>query len=462
MKTALTGLWAVALLTGCDSLVGGKCAPGYVATDDGSLREPRATRAARTRGTVEASASGAGEGGGGSAGGGSSGGPSTGADCGRRRNRERAVGGRGWQRLPPLPRRARPSHAYLPSRSAAALARTSRVDPQNCGACGVACDDGASCSEGVCGGAVAGNGGGHAVVVGMNFAHVELGDPEAVVLGNAVFLAQHDPVRVLEYVGDASDEGSVGTVDELVFDQSVVRGRTVETFVAKTAVEVPADLASEGFDVLLVHDQDRATAKELAALGASWAPSLDAFATGGGVVVVLATSEGHNAMPRFIQASNLLPVTKAKDVTGQMLAMLGDAYLIARGVFGKLHVAPAHGLVLDGRGRGRLREGGRGREAGARRDASDLRRTVNPGERTASTHHGERSCDPIFGAGWLKSCPGMRTAGHPYALVADDPAEGIVGADPSRDLTEALRWWVKPHPRPFPACGRVRGRGDWA
>ena len=186
-------------------------------------------------------------------------------------------------------------------------------DAANCGACGVSCAT-ELCDNGVC----TGDAVGHLVVIGMNFKSTQPGSPAAKLLGNSVFLAAHEPLRLLDYREHASSAGmAAGHVDDIVDDEAALRGRTVQWSLGTTAIQVPAALGSGEYDILLVHDEPSATPGLLGAIGASWAPALDTFAQQGGVIVVMAAATGTNEMKNFLTASGVLATDALIDVSAQ-------------------------------------------------------------------------------------------------------------------------------------------------
>jgi hypothetical protein len=207
------------------------------------------------------------------------------------------------------------------------------TDAANCGACGNACV-GAPCIAGACApGVVAPGAVGHAVVLGFDLGAVAPGDPPAELLGNAVFLASHHPVRILDYreLTTWNSSAVTNTVD-LIADEAVAKGRTVTTTVAPDWSSIPTMLASGDYDVLFVHSLDHAPSTELATIGAAWAPAIPSFVLHGGVVVVLATSGAGAPMGDLLTSSTLLPTSAVVDASASPLAVPGTADALGLGL----------------------------------------------------------------------------------------------------------------------------------
>ena len=192
-------------------------------------------------------------------------------------------------------------------------------DESHCGACA------SVCTTGICqGGQCVGAGFGHEVVIGMDFAVAYTGSPPATLLGNAVLLASHDPVRVLAYAEHA-DASASANVKLLLASTAATHGRVIDVHDAPQALEVATDLSVTSYDVLLVYDQPGAPDGELDATGASWRTAIDGYARAGGVVVVLDGGSGVAQMHRFLTSSGLLAVSGQADATGATLRVSAPA-----------------------------------------------------------------------------------------------------------------------------------------
>lgn len=305
MKRAL--ILTAAVLVACDPLVGGVCAPGYVATDDG-ICVTEASFAGATGGdpgsgggtggdTTSTTGGGPGTGGGTT---GSGGDPGTGGSTG--------TGG--------------PLFCPVGETRCGPSCVDTQTDSNHCGQCNNACATGL-CADGTClGGAV-----GHVVVIGMNYATSTLAS--RTLLGNAVFLTAHDPARVLAYTEHGSP-GVINNVHALVSLQANLRGRTLELVPAATASSVNNNLSVLNHDVLLVHDQALVGPSGMNDIGIGMSGMLTSFVDDGGVVVVLATSDP--PMSAFLASSGLLPNTALVSVTGTQISNDEPASAVGLGV----------------------------------------------------------------------------------------------------------------------------------
>jgi hypothetical protein len=191
------------------------------------------------------------------------------------------------------------------------LCTDTQVDSNNCGACGIACPT-EVCVDGFCQGATAG----HNVVLGMGFESVAKGTPASILLGNAVFLAANEPVRVLEYKASSS-LGSPSKVKTLLQNEAKSRMRTLKFANETSWGELGQMLSVSTYDVLFVHNQDLADSGDLAEIGAGLNVPIGNFLAEGGVVVTLATATGTNEMDEFLTASGLLDTTAISGIAGQ-------------------------------------------------------------------------------------------------------------------------------------------------
>lgn len=288
------------LALGCDALVGGECADGYV--PDGSLCVPRSAALApagpgggsqgegASPGThgVGGASTGAGAFGGGA--GTPSGGAGTGGDVG---SGTTSTGG---------------GQCLVPLTACGGSCVDLDQDPNHCGACSQVCATGL-CDNGTCQGGTPG----HVVVVGMSFEQTTPASRH--LLGNAVFLPLHEPLRVLELQG-AAEPDALAQVQTILTAQGQARGRAVQTEIVDDASAASAHLVADPFDVLLIHDQVGASPSVMATAAADLAPGLTAHAARRGTVVVLAASP---SMADFLRASDLLDVVSLTPVTGDTL-----------------------------------------------------------------------------------------------------------------------------------------------
>ena len=187
-----------------------------------------------------------------------------------------------------------------------------QTDEHHCGACNKKCITGL-CFDGKC----VGGGAGNVVFMGMNF-HVWFpGAPPTRLLGNAVFLPSHNPVRMLSWTQYADDSpgGPVGSITELIAWYSSQIGRPYALTDGGTDTNLPTLLNPAQVDVLLVLDQPKAPAGELASIGAAWSQPVSDFVHAGGTIVVLMSTQGQNEMPQFVNSAGLGTLASLKDIT---------------------------------------------------------------------------------------------------------------------------------------------------
>jgi hypothetical protein len=191
-----------------------------------------------------------------------------------------------------------PTPAPAPTGPTCELATTDS-DPMNCGTCGNVCGSGL-CYGGVC----ADSTGGHVFVIGHGYG-TSNGALDKM-LGNAVFLNERQPVRVLAYAGTAPAALITGT-DAAIDRMATLRGRTW----AKTQVTSSSDVALNlpNADVFLVYAQPDASSEYLYSLGNEWGFRLDNFTRRGGVIVVLDTPSANAGTAEVLVASGLMTLT---------------------------------------------------------------------------------------------------------------------------------------------------------
>ncbi|MFO0761237.1 MAG: hypothetical protein U0359_32460 [Byssovorax sp.] len=196
------------------------------------------------------------------------------------------------------------------------------------GACVAVCKEGLERRDGYCR-----PDGGEVVVLGLEFADAQPGDSVSHVLGNAVFMSDHHPVRVLDYhAHSAYNASSVTSAVYTIANEAVARQRTITAHVAEDDDDVVQHLDTTQTDVLLIHDEDEAAPGELAGLGAAWAPALRRFLQQRGLVIVLASASGTNEMGELLGAAGLFHVTKVAPVVGQPLELVSEDDVLAEGL----------------------------------------------------------------------------------------------------------------------------------
>ncbi len=158
-------------------------------------------------------------------------------------------------------------------------------DPLNCGSCGHVCQT-ALCGAGQCQGASAG----HVAAIGIDYGVVNPGTSAARLLGNAVFLHAHEPVRVSLYAQDATT-GVRNKVTAIVNAEAAARGRSALVTNAMDPVTLGNEAAALDVDVVVVLPQEWAEPGEMVDIASGWGQPFDDFIGSGGVLVVLAEGD---------------------------------------------------------------------------------------------------------------------------------------------------------------------------
>jgi hypothetical protein len=337
-------LLASLLLAACAPLVGGECLDGFVASDGRCVPAPSGV-AGGAGATDGGAGSGAGAvggtGGGGHAG---SGGDTGGSHAGGGQAGEPPVGGGGsggQAGEPPVGGAGGAGGTdpgcEPPLSACGGECVDLQTDASHCGSCDNACPTDI-CTDGLCtGGAV-----GHVVVIGMDFHQV--GASSRKLLGNAVFMPAHEPLRLLDYREHSSTQ-QIGHVDAAIASEATARARTVARTIAGAASAVPALLDDDSYDVLLVHHQPMAATGELGQTGSLWAPAIEAFTSAGGVVVVLATGAGTDEMAQLLTNAGLLATSGFASVTGSPLYNQAPGDVIGLGVLSPFLAKPTTSIL---------------------------------------------------------------------------------------------------------------------
>jgi hypothetical protein len=185
-------------------------------------------------------------------------------------------------------------------------------DPDNCGRCGRECPSDI-CQEGECIGARYG----HIALLCMDFGSNMASSTPTTLLGNAVFLPAQNPVKVLAYTNGAS-AAAVTRTNTVIGWAGDTRRREADITEARTVEAVTRDLNINDFQVLLIHDLDRAEPGDPEAAAVTWESSnvLTSFSKAGGVVIVLDGADGTGEMHQLINAGRLLDPTGQTSVLG--------------------------------------------------------------------------------------------------------------------------------------------------
>jgi hypothetical protein len=201
-------------------------------------------------------------------------------------------------------------------------------DPDNCGKCGKICPSGI-CYMGVCEGSSEGD----IVVIGHDYHSTSSTVSAGKLVSNAVFLAETAKVRILSFEHYA-DATSVSNVKSILNAEATVLGRTLAFTVSTTDTDIPTDLTTTSYDVLIVYDQESAAPGVLGPLGTSWASTLSAFTIGGGVVVSLDGAAGTTEeMPAFDTNAGLLAVSAHTVIPkGTALDVIAPGDVVGHGV----------------------------------------------------------------------------------------------------------------------------------
>lgn len=196
------------------------------------------------------------------------------------------------------------------------------------GQCTAACRPGFERRDGFCRLAA-----GEVVILGLDYAEAQPGDSAGQILGNAVFLPDHQPVRILDYRElSAWNSSSVSNTVDMIAAEAVERRRTMTTHVASDAADVAGSLDIGKTDVFIVHDADLAPPGKLAELGKDWSAAIDAFLQQRGVVVVLAGAGGTHEMGAFLDASGLLVGAEVQPSMGDALYVADAEDMLSRGL----------------------------------------------------------------------------------------------------------------------------------
>jgi hypothetical protein len=151
----------------------------------------------------------------------------------------------------------------------------------------------------------------------MNFQQVFAQAAQITVLGNAVYLLNREPARLLAYSEHARNT-VMNSVDRAIGRAGDDIGRTAEITREADLSVIESTLSLANYDVFLVYDQSRAASGDLAAAGAQLAGVLDDFTRAGGVVLMLSGAAGVAEMGEFSTSADLLDVGVETPFTGEL------------------------------------------------------------------------------------------------------------------------------------------------
>lgn len=197
-----------------------------------------------------------------------------------------------------------------------------QTDPENCGGCGVVCSTGI-CNGGRCRDARAG----HLVLIGHDFQNTR--PDQNRVVGNAVFLSASAAPRVATCTVGALS-ASVANVRDAV--RQVAGLRAWREAVVASADELPTAFSIDTTDVVLIHHQPSATEASINALAVRIAGPAVGFLRAGGVVVVLDGEGSSRGTWPLAEATGLLTVTGHTVVTGSAAEVVSGADAVAIGL----------------------------------------------------------------------------------------------------------------------------------
>lgn len=211
-------------------------------------------------------------------------------------------------------------------------------DDANCNGCGNACGAAAACilntTSGL--GECVGQAVGHVVVVGHDLS--VLTRPIRQIVGNTVFLAKHNPVRVLVYDAATSVPSRVG-VSSAIQQSSAAIGRAYSLTTADPLL-VTEQLGDA--DVFVIETQQGASDLALSALGAGWSPALHTFLFRGGVILLFDGGTSSNAGTYQILAA----ATPAAPSTDPALFVASGRELLSQRILNLVAPGDATGISV--------------------------------------------------------------------------------------------------------------------
>ncbi|MDB4972678.1 MAG: Tryptophan synthase alpha chain [Myxococcaceae bacterium] len=172
-------------------------------------------------------------------------------------------------------------------------------DDANCGGCNNACGSAAACipDNATMMGQCVGEAVGHIVVIGHDMTVVTR--PIRQMVGNAVFLAPRNPVRILAYDAATAVPSRVGV--SLAIQQSSAAIGRAYTLTTADPTNVTQQLGDA--DVFVIETQQGATDLELQTLGAGWSTALHTFLFRGGVILLFDGGAGNNGTYQILNSA---------------------------------------------------------------------------------------------------------------------------------------------------------------
>jgi hypothetical protein len=186
-------------------------------------------------------------------------------------------------------------------------------DSDNCGQCGRACRS-AICQGGTCIDAQSG----YIIAMCMNYREINPAWTTNTLLGNAIFQARTNPVKILAY-DEFADANVRARVDTAIGWASATQGWTYRITSVRLPEDVNAQLKKPDFDVFLVYEQPLAPTGTLSSYGSQWAKTIESFSHVGGVVVVMSGATGTKEMGELLTSSRMLEVTRETAINQTMV-----------------------------------------------------------------------------------------------------------------------------------------------
>lgn len=194
--------------------------------------------------------------------------------------------------------------------------------PVNCGQCNKVCESGI-CDFGDCRQQAAG----HLIAIGHDFtqSHAVL----RLVLGNAVFISQASPVRVLAFTQYA-DAAQMARVDTAITSVSTSKGRSWDKIASADPAYIVEHLLEN--DVLLVYRQNATKTADLRDIGSQWASVLDAFLGVGGIVVFTDSTVSSVGTYQILDAAGIFSCSGLVAANNHTALVIEPGDAVAQGV----------------------------------------------------------------------------------------------------------------------------------